>query len=295
MQPLGQAESESQAEEEQEEQEPCFREIRGWRSALATRAGFGSRGGAHGRGSGRVGGSGFGGFGTAAHAADGGGHLGGTKEGGAADEGIGAGPGAFGHGILGDAAIDLDAVGQLFFVAPAVGLLDFGNGFVDERLAAESWIDGHDEHQVHLTEEGADGAHGGGWVNGEAGAEAEGADFPQQTFHAGTEFDVDGELLGAGLGEGFEEDLRSGAHQVDVEELSGEGSEVGDEGGAEGQVGDEMAVHDIEVQPFGAGAGGAKDFAVQPGELRGEEGRGNDHWGEANGRGQGGSTGGVRG
>lgn len=211
------------------------------------------------------------------HARHGGFHAGLPEESGAADERVGASEGAFRGGFERDAAIHAHVTLEAELFAPLAGLLDFGDGFVDERLTAEARIDRHDEEGVDVAEEGFHGAHGGGGIDREAGAEPEGADFPEDSFHARAQFHMDDELVGAGLLEGLEEDFGAGAHQVDVEEESREGADGADDGGAEGDIGNEVAVHDVEVEPVGAGARGAGDFAVESGEIGCEQGRRNEH------------------
>ena len=48
-------------------------------------------------------------------------------------------------------------------------------------------------------------------------------------------------------------------------------SHGGDDGGAEGNIGNELAVHDVEVQPVGPGRGGAGGFLAEAGKVGGEQ------------------------
>ncbi len=91
------------------------------------------------------------------------------------------------------------------------------------------------------------------------------------------EFDMNGHAVGAGLGKGFEEDVGAGAHQMDVKGQAAQRAKGLDDGGAEGNVGHKMAVHDVEVKPVGAGAVDAGGFGAEAGEIRGQERRGDDH------------------
>ena len=69
-----------------------------------------------------------------------------------------------------------------------------------------------------------------------------------------------------------QKNFRLAAHEVDVEEkIFGEWAHGGDDGGAEGNVGDELAVHDVEVQPVSAGRGGARGLLAEAGEVGGEQ------------------------
>src|SRR5207249_2622529 len=86
-----------------------------------------------------------GGFDDFAHFLHAGAEIAEAEEGGAADEGIGSGSGAFPGGLEINPAVHADAVVELLFTSPRCGLLDLGQHFVNERLAAKSRIDGHNE------------------------------------------------------------------------------------------------------------------------------------------------------
>jgi hypothetical protein len=66
------------------------------------------------------------------------------------------------------------------------------------------------------------------------------------------------------FGERFEQDFRLGAHEMHVEKkFFCQRADGFDDGGAEGNVRHKMAVHDVEVQPVGAGAFGAHGFLAE--------------------------------
>ena len=87
-----------------------------------------------------------------AHFFYGGAHVVPVKQGRAGNKRVGAGAGAFGGGLVIDAAVHLDAIRQFSFAPPSLGLLDFRQAFVDEFLSAEAGIDGHHQQQVNLFE-----------------------------------------------------------------------------------------------------------------------------------------------
>ena len=82
---------------------------------------------------------------------------------------------------------------------------------------------------------------------------------------------MDDDLLRARLGERFEQNLRAAAHEMHVEEHFGERPQLRDDRRAEGDVRHEMAVHDVEVQPFRAGLGGAVNVLGELAEIGGEQ------------------------
>ncbi len=83
-----------------------------------------------------------------------------------------------------------------------------------------------------------------------------------------TGFRVDGDDVGAGVGEGGDIGVGRGNHQVYIEGLFGQRAERLDEPRAERDVGHEVAVHDVDVDAVGAGPVDGADFLAQPGKVR---------------------------
>src|SRR5436305_7039049 len=65
-------------------------------------------------------------------------------------------------------------------------------------------------------------------------------------------------------------------HEMDIERKLGVFSHGRDNGGPERNVIDEVAVHDVEVQPVCAGCFGAMDLGFEMREIGGEDGRSNE-------------------
>jgi hypothetical protein len=57
---------------------------------------------------------------------------------------------------------------------------------------------------------------------------------------------------------------------MDIECHFGEGAQSFDYGRAETNIGDKVAVHDVQVQPFSAGAADPEDFRPQAREIGGQ-------------------------
>ena len=77
-----------------------------------------------------------------------------------------------------------------------------------------------------------------------------------------------------GFGEGVEERIDRRDHQVNVERLLGVRPKRLHDTGADGEVGHEMAVHDVDVDPVGPGLIDRAHFLAEPGEVGGEDGGG---------------------
>ena len=86
-------------------------------------------------------------------------------------------------------------------------------------------------------------------------------------------FDVNADEIGAALRKGFDVVLWSGQHEMGVEEkFRARPAEGGKSLGAEGEVGDEVSVHDIAVQPGEAEVGNETGAGGEIGVVASEEG-----------------------
>lgn len=86
---------------------------------------------------------------------------------------------------------------------------------------------------------------------------------------------MDGDDVSAGLGEVGHAELRLHNHQVAVEGLVGDWAEGVNHQGADGDVGHEAAVHDVDVDPVAAGLVNGLHLEAQGrGGGSGEAGRG---------------------
>ena len=125
------------------------------------------------------------------------------------------------------------------------------------------------------------------WVENEAALAAELADAREGGTVVVGGLDVDADEIGAGLGEGLDVFLRLGEHQVRVEEQFRAGATQRREScWTEGQVGHEMTVHDVAVQPDGPGLRDRRRAIGEMGVVAGEQGRG-EYWSMKHGAGDG--------
>ncbi len=114
------------------------------------------------------------------------------------------------------------------------------------------------------------------WIEHDAGLLAERADRLQRAMQMRAGLGMDGDLIAAGLGEGFEIGIARRDHQVRVEDLPGVRAHRLDDVGAVGNVGNEMSVHHVEMDPVGAGRVHGADLFAELGEVRRQDRRGDD-------------------
>lgn len=92
-------------------------------------------------------------------------------------------------------------------------------------------------------------------------------------------FRMNGDNVGACFDIRLDEGVYGFDHQVNVEDFFGVGADGFYNDGADGEVGDEVAVHDIDMDVVGTGFVDGADFFAQAGEIGGEDGGGDfdDH------------------
>ena len=120
---------------------------------------------------------------------------------------------------------------------------------MQETLAAEPGVDRHDEHDVDQVQHRGSGAGGRGRVEHQAGLAAQARDGLQGAVGVRAGLGMDQDVVGAGLGEGGQIGVGRGDHQVDVERQAGERPQGAQHHRAEADVGHEMPVHHVQVQP----------------------------------------------
>ena len=194
--------------------------------------------------------------------------------GGARNEGVRTGGGHEGSGLRRHAAVDLDidvAVADHRLHAPNL-VADGG----DEGLAAETGVHRHQEHQIHHVEHRLDGGFMGARVENHAGLLAQCSDGLERPMQVRACFRMDADDVCACLGEGLEVGIDRGDHQMHVEHLPGVGAQGFDHVWTDGDVRHEMAVHHVDVDPVGAGGVDGADLLAELGEVRGENGGGDE-------------------
>src|SRR5258706_8956696 len=171
--------------------------------------------------------------------------IGRIEDGAADDEPIDAGVARLLDGFEVNAAVDWETLlqPQAFFDGLALGE-DFGH----ELLPAEAGDDAHDQDEVDVIEGGEDALDGRGGVERDADGAAELFDILGGLGGIIHGFYLEGDVLCACLDHRGGVTDGVGDHDVNVEEGGGDLARRFDDGRAEGDVGDEVDVHDVEVE-----------------------------------------------
>ena len=191
------------------------------------------------------------------------------------DEDVSAGGGSPGDRCVGDAAVDLQFDGVPRFIDHATQLSDLGLDGGDVLLAAEARVDRHRQDEVDLGQHVRDDVGGRVRVERHPAASPEVADPPQRAVQMRAGLGVDDDELAARLDVAGEELVGIDHHEVSLELHRAVRLRGGDDVGAEGQVRDEDAVHDIPLDAVDAGLAQLAHLVAQAGEVRRKNG-GND-------------------
>jgi len=170
-----------------------------------------------------------------------------VEDGGAGDDEVGIHFGDLGNGVFVDATIDTNE--ELGF-PPKEGF-DFGGDVVEEEFLSRVGTNTEEEDVVDLVEILFDKAGRGAGVERDAADDVfVGGDAGEGVVDVRGVFDGEGDEIGSGFGEGV--DVLLGLVDEEVNVLEEVGLQSGDEGRAHGDVGPDVAVHDVEVKEVDA-------------------------------------------
>ena len=113
-------------------------------------------------------------------------------------------------------------------------------------------------------------------IERDAGLLAERADRLQRAMQMRTGLGMDGDVIAAGFCKRLEIGVAGRDHQMRVKDLLGVRAHRLDDIRPVGNVGHEMPVHHVEMDPVGAGRVHGADFFAQLGEIRRQDRRRDD-------------------
>ena len=166
-------------------------------------------------------------------------------------------------------------LGDLMALGAPAELGDLVERRGDEALTAEAGIDAHHQHEVDIVPDMLEGGDRRRRVQRDAGLLAQMLDELQRAVEMRPRLGMDGDDVGARLGEIGDVGIDRRDHQMHVEGKRAVGPQRPHDDRADGQVGDEMPVHHIDMDVVGAGFRHGAHVLAQPGEV-GRENRGRD-------------------
>ncbi len=177
-----------------------------------------------------------------------------------------------------DSSIHANAIVEFIFSPPISNLLDFGQGFMDEFLAAETRVHCHNEDEVNFVQKRLEERDGCGRIDSKAHFFAKLFDFPDERFHFLAKFHMDDNLVRARFGKRFQKDFRARTHEMNIKKkIGGQRTDGFYHLRAKGNIGNKMAVHDVEMQPISLGMSRSGGSFSKGGVVGCKQGRRNNH------------------
>ena len=192
------------------------------------------------------------------------------EDGAAGDQQFGAGFDDVGYGFQIYSTIYFNAEIEFAFCAHACQGGNFVQGIGDEFLAAEAGIHAHDQDVVDEVEDFGEGFDGRGGIEDYTGLAAVRSDQVEGAIEMDAGFLVHGDPVGAGFRKFGDEEVGIFDHEMAIERNFELLAERANDGRADGEVGDEVAVHDVEVEDGAAAVDGLLGFGGELREIGGE-------------------------
>ena len=170
--------------------------------------------------------------------------------------------------VVSHAAVHFDSKCQAELAADFGQPADLVERKGDEFLPAEAGIHAHDENVVDHGEDFCDEIDARGRVEDNARLHAVVKDHLERAVQVRAGLVVDADPVGARLGKGGDVIVGVIDHQVAVEGQARGLAQAGHHGRADCHIGDEVAVHDIDVDDRAAAALGRGNLIGQMGKVR---------------------------
>lgn len=173
-----------------------------------------------------------------------------------------------------DSSINFQTAVQSVVIDKLAGISGLVQDSWDEGLSSESRVDGHEKDDVKLVHDKVADIKTGGGVENKSGLAPSVLDKLKGSVNVVGGLRVEGDVRGTGINEVTNGGIDGGNHEMDID---GGGNSVVTKGLADhrsdGQVGDIVVVHDIEVNNIGSGLKHIVDFLTQHGEIGRKDGR----------------------
>ena len=145
-------------------------------------------------------------------------------------------------------------------------------------LPAKAGVDAHHQHQINLVDQVVEHLGRSGGVQRNPGLLAQRLDRLHRAVGVRPGLGVKGDQVGSGLGKGGKVRVDRADHQMHVKQLGGVRAQRLHHHRPDGDIGDEMPVHHVDMDPVGTGSVDSAHFLAQPGKIGGQD-RGRDQGG----------------
>jgi len=162
-----------------------------------------------------------------------------------------------------------------FQTAVNSGFIDHGTSFTglvqsgrDEGLSSETGVDRHEKNDIKLVHDELGNIQAGSRVENKSSLASTVFDELERAVDVVGGFGVEGDVRGTGIDKVTDGGINGGNHQMNID---GGGNSVVTKGlahhGPNGQVGDVVVIHDVEMDNISTGFQNIVDFFAQLGEV----------------------------
>ena len=144
----------------------------------------------------------------------------------------------------------------------------------DEGLAAKTGVNAHDEDVVKVIQDVAQSLNGSSRIKDDTGFSAFVPYESQSSLKVSGRFQVHADHVRPCVNKRFDKLVRVLDHEVSVKGQFGAAADLRHNRGPEGDVGDEMPIHDVEVDNIRPAPVNPGDLLAQTAEVGGEKGGG---------------------
>jgi hypothetical protein len=172
-----------------------------------------------------------------------------------------------------DAAVDFNAEVELARLADFREQFNFLEGRMDKGLTTEAGVHAHDKDMMNQGKNLIEGVYRCGRVYDDSGLASVGGDQMKGAIEMDAGFLVDGDPSSAGFRESGDEFVRPFNHEMTIKWDFRDFAKRGYDGGPDGDVRDEVAIHHIHVEDGGSPFDDGLRFCAEAGEVSRQDGR----------------------
>lgn len=191
----------------------------------------------------------------------------------ARDQDLGTSTHNVGDGVVMDAAVDFNAEAELARLADFREQFNFLEGRVDKGLTTEAGVHAHDKNMMNQWKNFIEGVDRCGRVYDHSGLASVRCDQMKGAIEMDAGFLVDRDPSSAGFRESGDEFVRPFNHEMTIERNFRDFAKRSNDGGADRDVRDEMAIHHVHVENSGSSFDSGLGFRAEASEVSRQDGR----------------------
>jgi hypothetical protein len=175
-------------------------------------------------------------------------------------------------GVVMDAPVNFNAEAEPARLPGFREQFNLLQGREDKGLATETWVHAHDENMVDQGKNFVERLDRCGRVNYHSGLTSMCCDQMKGAIQMDAGFLVDGDPIGTRFCKCGDKLVRSFNHEVTIERNFRDFAKRGQDRWSDGDIGDEVAIHHVDVEDGGAPCDSSLGFCAEASEVSGKDG-----------------------